>query len=197
MHETQSKLGSRLRMQWRMKLWLGAALLLFVCCGYFAAQHMPLRAPTTLRTSLIDRLIPFSPGWTWAYLSLYLLLGSAWLATTREQLWRYAAGMTAMCMVAFAIFFSWPVAGPRPAQPPDHAVYRLLVRYDGPLNTFPSLHVALAVYAARFGSHVLERSSSVALLLWIWAAVICWSTMPTKQHYFCLLYTSPSPRDRG
>src|SRR5687767_10177148 len=91
----------RLRTEWRMKIWLGAGLTLFVCAGYFATQHLALRDPTTLSLSIIDRAIAFSPNWTFAYFSLYLLLPTAWLAASREQLWRYAAGMVAMSLVAF------------------------------------------------------------------------------------------------
>src|SRR5688500_9286062 len=182
-------LRRRLLAEWPMKMWLGAALVAFVNAGYFGAQRATLREPVTFRESVIDRAVAFSAAWTPVYVSLYLLLPTAWLATSRRQLWRYAAGMIAMGVIAFPIFALWPVAGPRPAEPASGfgaAMHALLVRIDGPLNSFPSLHIALAVYAVAFVAHVLDGKARPAVvgLLPIWATAIAFSTLATKQHYF-------------
>ena len=182
----------RVLAEWPTKLWLGAALVAFVNAGYFGAQHATLRTPVTFRDTVIDRAVAFSPAWTPVYFSLYLLLTTAWLAKSRRQLWRYAAGMIAMGAIAFPIFVLWPVAGPRPAEPASGfgaAAHALLLRIDGPLNSFPSLHVALAVYAVAFVAHVLDDDETKARavtvpLLSAWAMAIAFATLATKQHYF-------------
>ena len=158
----------RLRAEWPMKIWLGALLTLFVCAGYFGTQVVTLRPPVALPLTVIDRAVPFAPQWTFVYLSLYLLLATAWLATTRDQLCRYAAGMAAMAVVAFAAFVLFPVTGPRPtdrATGIGSGAYALLTKLDGPLNCFPSLHVALAVYAVCFVARVLREPAGTILPL--------------------------------
>ena len=67
------------------KLWLGALLGVAFCAGYFALQRVPIRPPTTFRQTWLDDAVGFSPGWAWAYVSLYLLLPTAWLAPTRHD----------------------------------------------------------------------------------------------------------------
>src|SRR5689334_20815874 len=83
----------RLRCEWRMKVWLGAALALVICAGYFGIQRIPRASYMTIAPNGSDAWIDFSPAWTGVYLSMYLLLPCAWLASSREQLRRYAAGM--------------------------------------------------------------------------------------------------------
>ena len=54
------------------------------------------------------------------------------------------------------------MAGPRPEVLPDHDFYELLVAYDRPLNSMPSLHAGLVVYSLLFANRV-TRSTSFAL----------------------------------
>jgi membrane-associated phospholipid phosphatase len=190
MREPAAQLVARLRTEWRMKLWLGAALVALFNAGYFGTQYLALREPASLQLTAVDRWCGFAPAWTWVYLSLYLLLPTAWLATTREQLWRYAAGMIAMALPAFAIFLVFPVVGPRPPivghdQMAGRGLYGWLVAIDRPVNSFPSLHVSLAVYAVCFAARVTGRGAAVFIAsLAAWALLICVSTLMTKQHYF-------------
>lgn len=181
-----AQLTRRLCAHWPTKLWLGAALTLVFCAGYFEIQSHPLRLPVQLELTFIDRAVPFSPRWVWVYQSIYLLLLTAWLCATKEQLRRYAIGFACLMLVGFGCFLLWPVAGPRPAELPADPLYRVLVRYDTTLNSFPSLHLALATYSACVAVAVTSGSSRrwLMMLLPLWVALIGYATLATKQHYW-------------
>lgn len=176
----------RLPVHWPAKLLLGAGLTIVFCAGYFAIQYYPLRPPVRLSLTRVDQAIPFSPRWVWAYQSIYLLLPVAWLCETVDQLRRYAIGFAILMLVGFTCFLFWPVAGPRPQAILTDPLYRTLVRYDRPLNSFPSLHMALAAYSAcvavAITSGALRRWLMILLPLWV--ALIGYSTLATKQHYW-------------
>ncbi len=176
----------RLRAHWRTKLWLGALLAALFCAGYFAIERHPLRPATALRLTAIDRAVPFAPRWVWVYQSIYLLLPLAWLCETAGQLRRYALGFLGLSAVGFACFLCWPIAGPRPLELPADPLYRLLVSYDSPANCLPSLHVALAAYAAAVAIAVTGGAGRRLLIavLPAWVALIAYSTLATKQHYW-------------
>ena len=172
---------ARLRAHLRLKLVLAAGLTAFFCVFYFPLQRLDVSA-RTLPLGALDRAVSFDPAWTPVYQSVYLLMPlCAFAADSADALRRYARGFVAMCLVAFAIFAVFPVAGPRPAEPAG-GLYGLLVAYDTPLNSFPSLHVALAAYSALF-AHVVWRHPPLTMLAAAWVVAIAWSTLATKQHY--------------
>ena len=177
---------TRLLAHWPTKLWLGALLTFVFCCGYFAIQYYRLRPALQFELTFIDRAVPFAPQWTWVYQSVYLLLPFAWLCESKDQLRRYAVGYVVVALFGFACFAWWPVAGPRPAELPDVGLYRVLVSYDTPLNSFPSLHLAWATYSACVALVVTDGALRRWLLrlLPLWVALIGYATLATKQHYF-------------
>jgi membrane-associated phospholipid phosphatase len=171
-----------------LKLGLTAGLVAAFCIPYFALQRFPLRPPRTLSPSALDALVPFRPEWTVVYQSLFLLMPAvAWLTDSSEALRRYARGFLAVCAAGFAVFLVFPVAGPRPPLASAEGLYGLLVRYDSPLNSFPSLHVALATYSLLFGEYLLAAAGRPApgllLAATTWTAAIAYSTLATRQHY--------------
>ncbi len=174
----------RLRSHWRLKLTLGAAMAAAFAVGYAWVQRWPIRAPLPPLVTPVDRAIPFSPGWVWAYLSLYGLLGAGWLAATRAELWRYAAGYAVILAAALLCFLLWPVASPRPAVLPDAAVFDAVAFLDLTTNTVPSLHVAFAVYHARLVERLVAPPVWARAGLWLWVAAIAYATLATKQHWF-------------
>jgi membrane-associated phospholipid phosphatase len=180
------RLLHRLRAHGPRKLGLGALLTVIFCAGYFAIEYHPLRPPTHLKPTLIDRAVPFAPGWVWVYQSLYLLLPAGWLAETGEQLRRYVTGFSILMAAGFTCFLLWPVAGPRPQEITADPLYRLVVRYDTPLNSFPSLHLALAAYSACVAVAVTSESLRRLLIVVLpaWIALIGYATLATKQHYW-------------
>jgi len=182
------ELRGRLLAHSRLKLGLTLGLAMAFGLPYFALQRFPLRPPRTLPLSGLDTWVPFQPGWAVVYQSLYVLMPAvAWLADSAESLRRYARGFLSLAAAGFAVFLAFPVAGPRPALAAEAGLYGLLVRYDAPLNSFPSLHVALAAYSLLFAHHLLAGADpSARRLVWPgagWTAAIAYSTLATKQHY--------------
>jgi membrane-associated phospholipid phosphatase len=189
MSDPGRRLARRLRAHGAAKLGLGALLTAVFCAGYFAIEYHPLRPPIHLRPARIDQAVPFRPGWVWIYQSLYLLLALGWLAETRDQLRRYVTGFTLLMAAGFTCFLLWPVAGPRPQEITADPLYNLVVRYDTPLNSFPSLHMALAAYSAGVAAAVTSGSRSLrrrllTALLPAWIVLIGYATLATKQHYW-------------
>jgi membrane-associated phospholipid phosphatase len=194
---TPAELGARLRSHTRLKVLLTLVLLVAFSVPYFTLQRFPLRAPRLLPLSALDVLIPFRPEWTLVYQSLYLLMPvTAWLADSASSLMRFARGFLALSAAGFLVFLLFPVVGPRPAHDAQ-GLYALVVRWDTPLNSFPSLHVALAVYSWLFARRLVATASPAVqvqpISLWGpqmlvalaagWTVAIAYSTLATKQHY--------------
>lgn len=165
----------------REKSILTIALLGYFCVFYFTLQRVVFFVPHQFESSRIDLAIPFDARWTIVYQSLYLILPLPWLASSSEQLRRYARGFFLVTLISFAFFFFFPVEGPRPDVMTSDPMYRLLIAYDRNLNAFPSLHAALAVYTFLFALRILR--ARVAALGAVWIALVLYATMATKQHY--------------
>lgn len=187
----QQPLSDRLISLWRAKATLFLLLVPVWTVCYFLPQALPLREPACLPLWMIDEAVPFHPWWIVPYMSMYLLLPiPPLLAITFDQLRRYVIGMMVMFGVAGVCFFLWPVAYPR--QPvPDAApfLYRLIASVDKPVNTIPSLHAGLTAYALFFGARLMREAPAlhrrtVLAMGWLWALLILYGTMATKQHYF-------------
>ena len=179
---------ARLRSHWRLKCALSVVLSLAFCVPYFTLQRVTFFPVRRLPLTALDRLVAFQPRWVYAYQSIYLLFPTtAWLASTRGELARYARGFLALSLAGFAFFLLLPVEGPRPVALPADGMLRLLHAYDRPLNAFPSLHVGLAVYTVLFGRRILTQATpGVRMFLvveWAWVVLIAYSTLATKQHY--------------
>jgi membrane-associated phospholipid phosphatase len=174
------------RAHWLTKLWLGSVLTIVFCAGYLMIECHPLRLPMRLALTMIDRSVPFSPKWVWIYQSIYLLLPAAWLCETADQLRRYSIGFAILMLTGFTCFLLWPVSGPRPPEMPNDPMYRVLVRYDTTLNSFPSLHMALAAYSGCVAVAVTSGSLRRLLIILLppWVALIGYATLATKQHYW-------------
>jgi hypothetical protein len=180
-------IGERLQAHARLKLVLTALLMVVFYVPYFLLQRFPLRPPRTLPLGALDALVPFQPQWVIVYQSLYLLMpATAWLADSVASLARYARGFVALSAAGFLVFLLFPVAGPRPPHEAQ-GLYALLVRYDTPLNSLPSLHVALAAYSWLFARRLAAGGPAAAralvALAAVWTLAIAYSTLATKQHY--------------
>lgn len=170
---------------WPIRIAVACALALFYCTGYLLVERHPPRPPIEFALTPIDRWIRFSPRWVGAYQSVYFLLPAALLATTRDQVRRFAIGFTAFTLVGFSCFILWPVRGPRPAITPSSGMFGLLTRVDLPLNTFPSMHMAVATYCACVAIQLSRGRCRRILLvaLPIWVLLIGYAALATKQHY--------------
>lgn len=188
--EWVARLAARLRAHLVAKIAVLLGLSIGICVPYFGLQrHQAFAARAGFATTL-DLRIPFEPGWIWVYASLALLVPLAPLLTPdRDGLVRYARGLAWLCMLSFAAFLLFPVAGPRPSVVPVDGLYALIVSVDRPLNSFPSLHAGLAVYSLLHVWRVLRDAHPspvsrfcVALCV-AWGGSILYSTLATKQHW--------------
>jgi membrane-associated phospholipid phosphatase len=177
----------RITTLWRLKLGATAVMsVIFWSCYLFLSRH-PLLAVHTLPITWLDEWAGFRPSpWVWVYESIFLLKGIApWLIISREQLRRYLSGFTLLSMVSFAVFAIFPVAAPRPADLQANTFLIFITRVDGPLNAFPSLHAGCLVYTLALIRHLFGRRLNpiIPILLLIWAGLILFGTLATKQHY--------------
>ena len=171
-------------MLFRSKLVFSITLPLYFCILYFGLERVVFFVPHQFELSRFDELIRFNPRWTFVYQSLYLLLPMPWLASSRDQLRRYAHGFFIVTTISFLFFFAFPVEGPRPDEMAHDPFYELLMRYDRNLNAFPSLHAALAVYTFLFALRILPRRRAlVGVIGGAWVALVLFAAMATKQHY--------------
>jgi membrane-associated phospholipid phosphatase len=107
------------------------------------------------------------------------------LIVSREELRRYLSGFALLSMVSFIVFVIFPVGSPRPADLQANTLLIFITRVDGPLNAFPSLHAGCLVYTLALVRHLFGRQVKpvVTALLLIWAGLILFGTLATKQHY--------------
>ena len=124
--------------------------------------------------------------WAWIYESNFLLVGMLpWLIVSRDDLRRCVAGFIMLAAVSFAIFIIFPVASPRPNDLGTNPFMLMITQADGPLNAFPSLHASTLIYTVALAKRLFGVRLSPILFaaLVIWAALILFGTLATKQHY--------------
>lgn len=172
----------RLRAHLGVKIALAAALNIWALVPYFWLQRNVFFPVTMMPQSALDVRLGFEPRAVWAYLSLFLLMPLAPMQMgSTQQLRRYALGIVAMGAVANLIFFFWPTAVARGDAGGEALIYRALVAVDMPLNAFPSLHAAVAVYSA-LCCEQLPASRAWRAVVWPWVLVIVWAMLSIKQH---------------
>ena len=180
------ELGGRLRAELRLKLLLTLVLNLCFYFPYGLLQRHRLFAATEIPPTFLDSLIPFSDKAVWMYFSIFLLMPiGPLLMHRREQLVRYAAGILLIETVAYIVFLFWPTWCTRPDTGKTIAAYRTLVSVDAPLNAFPSLHAAFAVFSALCAALVfreLRIHPQWRIAVGVWAVLILLGTLMTKQH---------------
>jgi membrane-associated phospholipid phosphatase len=157
-------------------IWLGPC--------YYGPQLWPLRTASQLAESSLDRLIPFIPQTAWIYQSIFLLLPISFFIQPERKSLKFSFGFCLLTFLCAGIFWVFPTEFPPPTSVThDNWAYNhLIVSIDGRLNSFPSLHAALTIFA---GLSILtipgiNRSIQWVLTLWIFA-LLC-STLTTKQH---------------
>jgi membrane-associated phospholipid phosphatase len=184
-HELMS-LPGRLRSQLGLKLVLTGLLNLSFYFPYSFLQHHQWFRVEVAPVMSLDSRIPFWDQAVWPYLSLFLLMPiGPFLMRSRNQLFRYAAGFLLIEFLSYAVFVLMPTWCPRPSESNLNFAYRLLTRFDGPMNAFPSLHAAFASFSALCVARVSRELTGQArwrILTGIWAIAILGETLVTKQH---------------
>jgi membrane-associated phospholipid phosphatase len=179
----------RLRSNWALKIVLGTGLSILFAIIYLLPQHVLFFRATAMQPLRVDGLIPFTPGAVYLYESLYLIMPVApWLMRSKVELYQYSKGLVAMNLVGVCFFIFYPTLCSRPADVSEtNAFYAWLIVLDKPLNAFPSLHVAYALFHSAC-CHGQFSSFAASYLLrgffWLWALGITASTLLTKQHVF-------------
>jgi membrane-associated phospholipid phosphatase len=190
-HGLSSALVARLQSNSGLKLFLLATLPAAVTLGYLGVQRTLIFPARRVPVTSLDRMVPFDPRWVWAYLSLYVLNPIGPLFTrSREELIDYSKGILSFFLCGFVCFVFFPVAGPRTHATANDWLYQRLVVIDRPYNSFPSLHAACAVYAVFFAAYASRDTTrprlrtALLVMAWLWVAVILYSTIATRQHFF-------------
>jgi membrane-associated phospholipid phosphatase len=190
-HDVHAGWVLRLLRRFRHQFWIKTVgiscfmTLFFV--AYFHVLRHPSQAPMAMPLTPLDAWVPFQAGWLWVYVSLWVYTGvlPGVLGTVRE-LARFGAWIGALCVLALGIFYFWPTAVPIEAMAPATAGgFGLLQGVDAPGNACPSLHVASALFTARWMDMVLQRVQAprwarAASVLWVLAIV--YSTVAIRQH---------------
>jgi len=177
----------RLTTLWQAKLRLTAVLNVLFWVFYLFLSRHALLPVHTLPMTWLDRWAGFQPHlWAWMYESNFLLVGVVpWLIDSQGELRRYAAGFALLSVVCFVVFALFPVASPRPANLEASPFLIFITRVDGPLNAFPSLHAGCLIYALAWARRLCGGRLNlwITVLLLVWAALILFATLATKQHY--------------
>ncbi len=134
----------------------------------------------------IDHAIPFLPWTVWFYVPGYALCFLLPIAAIDEwpYFFRSSAALGLASIPAWTVHALYPIAYPRPMVPEgaglDLSMLRWVYHLDPPHNTFPSLHVALAVvmmivswgWSRRLGWVVSALSTAMII-----------SVLTLKQHF--------------
>ncbi|MHB1949529.1 MAG: phosphatase PAP2 family protein [Gammaproteobacteria bacterium] len=167
-------------------------ILVFIFCesNYAFTNHITnSMTPHLLKLSSIDKLVPFLPHSIWLYLTEIILCISVYfVAQNRLNIMRYIAGVIAVTITAVIIFTFFPTTFPRTYYPiPTNidsftlGLLNLTREVDLPTNCLPSLHVCYSCLASFV---FLKEQKEKFPLFFLWAILICISTLTTKQHYF-------------
>jgi membrane-associated phospholipid phosphatase len=137
----------------------------------------------------IDSSIAFSPIWVWVYLSYFLVCASPvfcremWedLQLFRETAWGYALQF-GLALPCFLLPFQMIRPELGPVSDWTGLAMSWVYRLDPGYNIFPSLHVSNTVFLACWMWRL--RGWRPGAIYWVIAALITWSTLAVKQHYF-------------
>ena len=157
--------------------------------GYFHLLRHPAKPVIEMPLVALDHWVTFQPLSLPAYVSLWVYVGlPAGLMQNLRQLVVYGFWVGLLCLLGLACFYLVPTAIPAAQVPSDIALqsgFALLQGVDAAGNACPSLHVATAVFSAIWLHRLMK---TVAAPVWtrvvnaLWAALIVWSTLATKQH---------------
>ena len=164
---------------------------------YLSVFHH-LEANVPLRSILVhcrlDDLIPFNEWFVIPYCSWFLLLAGVtaalwWCdtATYDKLCLTMFSGMT-FCLIVYMILPNGlelrPAVETLGRDNPALRLMQMLWKADAAVNVCPSIHCQSSACMAMAFSHskLAEGKPLRKVLAWVWAALICLSTVFTKQH---------------
>lgn len=167
----------------------GVFLLAWIIALYVVPNNFLLNTPIPVPLTAIDSWIPLqADGWAWVYISYYFYLIAVYLFVRELQnVNQFFYSMSVSALIAAVIFFLYPTSIDRTLYPllqvntSSEWILWFIRQIDHSLNCAPSMHVTMTVIAALTAFKESRRIGAVAIL---WAVLIAYSTMATKQHYF-------------
>lgn len=179
-----TSIAAAFRADWRLKLAVGLAILVYYLVGYFGLNRWPFPEYHDVpQVPFFDEL-PLLPWTIVVYNSVFIvaILG-IWLLPGDGRAKRYCLAAILAYSINYAIFALWPTRIDRAPLPESGSPWlwamRLTRDADGPYTCFPSLHMTnctLAVLGLR-GTRLFRGFI-------IWSAAIALSTLTTDQHLF-------------
>ncbi len=155
--------------------------------AYFHLLRHPVHPVAVMPLTALDHLIPFQPQALFAYLSLWLYIGTApGLQMRFLELVVYGLWAAALCLTGLACFYFWPTqVPPLLIDVTGFAGFATLQGVDAAGNACPSMHVAIAMFTVIRLEDVLRRAGApggLRVVNRIWFVAIVASTLLVKQH---------------
>jgi membrane-associated phospholipid phosphatase len=163
------------------------ALFAWIIVAYTIPNQFVLFPTTNVPLTTVDTWIPLSAPWTWIYISYYPFIYFAYFAARSSgNAKRYLFMMAALAFVSMLIFIFFPteiIREPYPLVGDDFSTFALATirNLDNSVNCLPSMHIAMSCMAAYTYA---SESKTLGIFGFVWALLIAYSTMATKQHYF-------------
>ena len=172
------------RIDYVIHLTLSGFLIVGVYQFYFWCQRVRVATPRQLRLPIDDQ-IPYWPRWAWIYSCLYypVILYINAVMQSSQQFAHVAMSYVVLLGMQMLFFLFFPVV-----TPPEWRAFNtrstrserflgVIQRFDAPSNSFPSMHVSVAMLTA------LHLQSSVGAWVFAFPVLIGISCLFTKQHY--------------
>ena len=182
-----AEMGRRMRRLLALKLvGISGFTWLFFVAYFYLLQH-PVHPVTVMPLTALDTLIPFQPQALFAYLSLWVYVGTApGLQLRFSELVVYGLWVGALCLVGLACFYFWPTqVPPLKVDVTGFPGFATLQGVDAAGNACPSMHVAVAMFTVIRLEDVLRRAGTpgwLRLINRVWFIAIAASTLMVKQH---------------
>jgi membrane-associated phospholipid phosphatase len=182
-----AEIGLRLRRMLLLKLVGVTAFTWLFFIGYFHLLQHPMQPVMVMPLTALDHLIPFQPQALFAYLSLWVYVGTAPGMQLRfTELLVYGLWVGALCLTGLACFYFWPTQVPPLAiDVSGFPGFATLQGVDAAGNACPSMHVAVAMFTVIRLEDVLRRAGAPTWLRLVnraWFIAIVLSTLMIKQH---------------
>lgn len=171
-------------------LWMQAYWPVYLVCFFALERWGP--APRYWVHCALDDAIPFCEWFVLPYCSWFVMLAFAlfylWTRDTQsyDRLCALMFGGMSLCLLIYLILpngLALRPAGPLP-QNPAARLLGLLWAADTPTNVCPSIHCQSTgcMVLALSRSRPLRGRLGWQAAVWVWGALICLSTLFTKQH---------------
>ena len=177
-----------LRSRLKPHLWFQAYWVVYLV--WFFWLDLTITDPKYIIYSPIDDFIPFNEWFVFPYCSWFLLLA----AVTALLWWNDTESYDKLCLMMFSgmtfcLILYMVLPNGLDIRPTAEAVGRdniamqimqLLWKADASVNVCPSIHCQSSGCISQ--SRLAKGRPGLKVLAWVWAALICASTVFTKQH---------------